>query len=355
MILVFVGAGGSASVDPEQYPTTVEFFERLPREITQDPLFTLVREFLRSQKKDGQLIDIEEVLWGLDKLQEYFSLSRDPNTIEGWMMTGNRLGSLHATMQASSNISAGMFEIGKNQLAPLQNRINALAHEFYVEPPSKGKLQNWISLLQGLEERDPVIEIFTTNYDPVLETVIEEANIENVVTGRETGRQTTLNTSLWDKPGEPIDGRGRLTKLHGSVDWQRRGSTIICSDLYTGDPDQHSILHPGFKGEPSEEPFIKFHEHLRAVVQKADVATFVGFAFRDDYINDILSELRTDIPKYVINKDTSLPDLAFLAGCEHFGDGLTAETVEKCMGSLALIIIKALKQDYDEKHGLGSS
>ena len=25
MILVFVGAGGSAAVDPEQYPTTVEF------------------------------------------------------------------------------------------------------------------------------------------------------------------------------------------------------------------------------------------------------------------------------------------------------------------------------------------
>ncbi len=334
MILVFVGAGGSAAVDPEQYPTTVEFFSRLPGEIRQDPLFILIYRFLRTQKEDGQPIDIEEMLWSLDKLQEYFSLSRDPNTIEGWMMTGNRLGSLHANMQASSNISAGMFEIYKNQLAPLQNRINALAHEFYVEPPSNGKLQNWISLLQGLGERDPVIEIFTTNYDPVLETVIEEANIENVVTGRETGRQTTLNTSLWDKPGESLDGRGRLTKLHGSVDWQRRGSTIICSDLYTGDPDQHSILYPGFKGEPSEEPFIKFHEHLRAVAREAKAAIFIGFAFRDEYINEILSGLRPDIPKYVINKDTSLPNLAFLAGCEHFDDGLTPEVIEDCMKSL---------------------
>ncbi len=34
MILVFVGAGGSATVDPKQYPTTVEFFSRLPDNIT---------------------------------------------------------------------------------------------------------------------------------------------------------------------------------------------------------------------------------------------------------------------------------------------------------------------------------
>ena len=335
MILVFVGAGGSAAVDPEQYPTTIEFFNRLPEEIIQHPLFALVCEFLRTQKEDGQPIDIEEVLWSLDKLQEYFSLSRNPNTLEGWMMTGNRLGRLHANMNASDNILGGMFEIDQNQLVPLQNRINVLVHEFYVEPPPNGKLQNWISLLQKLEGRDPILEIFTTNYDPVLETVIEEANIENVATGRETGRQTTLNTSLWDKPGESIDGRGRLTKLHGSVDWQRRGSTIICSDLYTGDPTRHSILYPGFKGKPDEEPFIKFHEHLQAVVPEAKAAFFIGFAFRDEYINSILSELRPEIPKYVINKDDRPPTVPFTGKPKHFQKGLTLEAVRDFIGSLA--------------------
>ena len=108
------------------------------------------------------------------------------------MMVENRLGRLYSDMNTSDKILAGMYEIDKKWLVPLQDRINALVHEFYVEPPSNGKLQNWIRLLRGLEERDPVIEIFTTNYDPVLETVIEEADIENVVTGRETGRQTTL-------------------------------------------------------------------------------------------------------------------------------------------------------------------
>ena len=64
MILVFVGAGGSAAVNPEQYPTTVEFFNRLPDYIEQEPLFIQIREFLETSKR-GQPIDIEEILWNL--------------------------------------------------------------------------------------------------------------------------------------------------------------------------------------------------------------------------------------------------------------------------------------------------
>ena len=48
MILVFVGAGGSAAVDPEQYPTTLRFFEKLPEEIQKNELFVRVADFFRS-------------------------------------------------------------------------------------------------------------------------------------------------------------------------------------------------------------------------------------------------------------------------------------------------------------------
>ena len=67
MILVFVGAGGSAAVDPEQYPTTVEFFNRLPDDIEEAPLFIQICAFLEIRKY-GQPIDIEEILWTLDEL-----------------------------------------------------------------------------------------------------------------------------------------------------------------------------------------------------------------------------------------------------------------------------------------------
>ncbi len=346
MILVFVGAGGSAAVDPDQYPTTVEFFKRLPKEITQQPLFTLVREFLMTQKEDGQPIDIEEVLWSLDKLQEYFSLSRATHTIEGWIMAKNRLNQLdgNALPGGSNPLLGGIDNISVNHLTPLRDSINAKVHEFYVKRPDENKLSDWVNLLRHIEGLDPVIEIFTTNYDLVLETAVNRAKIRTT-TGREfDGLHTFLNTALWDEPSGPPKYHGRLTKLHGSMDWQRRGNTILCSDLYTGNPQQHSILYPGFKGEPNEEPFIKFHEHLRAVVREAGAAFFIGFAFRDDYINTILSGLRPKTPKYVIDKEDSPPALAFLDGCKHFSNGLTVGAIQDCIKSLAAVIFQELKQ-----------
>ena len=335
MILVFVGAGGSAAVDPKQYPTTVGFFERLPGEIKGDPLFGVVQRFLKSQKREGQPIDVEEVLWSLDKVQEYFSLSRNTNTIEGWVMANDLLGPLDGHM-VSQRILSSMENITETYLTPLQNRINLLVHEFYAAVPDRNKLRHLYKVLRELKSRDSIIEIFTTNYDRVLEAAIRESGI-NIETGREyDGLDTRLNTTCWDKPGEPLDGHGRLTKLHGSVDWRIENEAIICGPARTRDLGDHLILYPGFKGKPDKEPFIKFHEHLREVVSVANAAVFIGFAFRDDYINEILSNLPPGIPKYVINKDDSLPELHFLEGCGHFNNGLTRQAVEGCINYLKL-------------------
>ena len=107
------------------------------------------------------------------------------------------------------------------------------------------------------------------------------------------------------------------------MDWLRgiinKDQVIISRSSFSGDHKDHFILYPGFKGKPKEEPFIKFHEHLKKVAEKTMMAIFVGFSFRDQYINDILSEnLPTEVPKYVITKGHSLPLPPFL---ESFGFG----------------------------------
>ena len=333
MILVFVGAGGSAAVDPEQYPTTVEFFNRLPGDITEDALFIKVSNFLKG-RKGGEPIDIEEVLWNLDELRDYFQISRNTKAIAGWIMAENRINQLINNVGDLSNLRNGMSNWGP-QIQNLKNNINAQVYNFYATNPDPEKLSDWVHLLKELAELDSAIEIFTTNYDRVLERVISEAGIY-VKTGRESdGIQMKLDTALWDTPIESIfDSSRLLTKLHGSVDWQRSNGEIIMSPVFTGNHQNHSILYPGYKGKPDQEPFIKFHEHLQLIVQHANVAIFIGFAFRDEYINSILSELPPEIPKFVINKDDSLPDLDFLNGCEHFNKGLTEETVADCLQSL---------------------
>ncbi|MCE2486946.1 MAG: tetratricopeptide repeat protein [Desulfurellaceae bacterium] len=64
------------------------------------------------------------------------------------------------------------------------------------------------------------------------------------------------------------------------------------------------------------------------------MAIFVGFAFRDSYINGILSDLSQDIPKFVINKGGSPPDFLALEDREHSENGLTAASVDACLKSL---------------------
>lgn len=332
MILVFVGAGGSAAVNPEQYPTTVEFFNRLPDDIEQEPLFTQIREFLGTRQGREQSIDIEEVLWNLDEIGDYFKASCDTDTISGWMMATQAINQFVGSVRDLPRLLDGMNTL-VHQIDNMKSRINALVYDFYARHPSGDELTDWIRLLGGLAEHDSIIEIFTTNYDVVLESAIDLAEV-NVETGRTPSSiQMRLDTTIWDTPGDPIDNRrGRLTKLHGSVDWQHQnGNIIVGSSNFTGNHQNHLILYPGYKDEPDIEPFRKFHEHLQSVVQKAKLAIFVGFAFRDEYINTILSNLPTEIPKFVINKEHQLPDVPFLTGCTHLKDGLTTESVESCL------------------------
>ena len=345
MILVFVGAGGSAAVDPGQYPTTVEFFNRLPNDITRDGLFVKVSEFLKSEGEEP--IDIEKVLENLDKLRDYFQSSRNTKSVAGWIMAEHRINQLIRNAPDLSNLRNGMSNL-ESQVQNLKNKINAQVYNFYATPPDSEKLSDWIRLLKGLEKIDSTIEIFTTNYDLVLETVIKESEIK-VKTGRSSDDiQMRLDTTCWDQPNALTDDMGRLTKLHGSVDWQRHNEDIIVGNPnFTENHQNHLILYPGYKGEPDQEPFIKFHKYLEVVVQKADAAIFVGFAFRDDYINDILYDLPSKVPVYVINRDESLPDLPFTNAYNHFNKGLTAGSVTACLGSLQPSLGMTIA-DYDK-------
>jgi len=338
MILVFVGAGGSAAVDPKQYPTTVGFFEKLPDEITNDPLFGKVCEFLKGQQ-GKKIIDIENVLEILDEFQEDCKKMNDPKTMVGWTMQGNS--SFVGGVKDFATLQQSIATLERERIAPLKSKINEQVYKFYEATPDPKKLSDWIQLLKGLKTIDPALEIFTTNYDRVLENVIREAGID-VEMGRQfNGIQTRLNTVPWDTPSI----RGRLTKLHGSVDWQRSNEGINISEVFTGNHQNHCILYPGYKGEPTEEPFRTFHEHLRKIVEnkKLSAAIFIGFAFRDDAINRILSGLSLKTPTFFITKlditplppEKRPPRAPLTEDFRHLCGGLTAETVVECLVAIS--------------------
>ena len=344
MILVFVGAGGSAAVDREQYPTTARFFEKLPGSIKKNSLFKRVTEFIENTKKDGESIDIEEVLWNLSEIQEYSRVPNNPETPVGWVMEKDFFRKFFGFNEAPTLLD-GLSRLEENHITPLISEINVQVYERYATLPSgTEKVSAWIQLFKGLAQIDPIIEIFTTNYDRVLEYVIEQAEI-NVETGQHPRfDQRELNWIRWDALDMDFPGEcGLLTKLHGSVNWHREDKSIVIGpSRFTGSHNNHVILYPGNKGKPTEEPFQTFHKHLQAVVQRAKMALFIGFSFRDEYINTILSDLPQKTPKFVITKsagkqiDNTPPTGAPLTGnCLHWRGGFTEETAEDCLGEIS--------------------
>ena len=249
--------------------------------------------YLSKIKKNNDVIDIEKVLWAINKLWEDFHKCTNANTVTGHVVSENYPDFWKFVVQSNTSLEG------------LANRIHEQVYKIYSKIPGDSHIEDLATFLCNIQGFYPAIEIFTTNYDLVLDRIIEQYNI-NVELGHKRGDvgMTILDMAAWHHPGELLKGDlGRLTKLHGSVNWKREnGNVVVGSTHYTGDDRNHPILYPGFKGEPTREPFASFHKHLEKVARKARAAIFIGFSFRDEYINRILRGVPKEAPKYIINK-----------------------------------------------------
>ncbi|HEX4348722.1 MAG TPA: hypothetical protein VHZ73_14190, partial [Vicinamibacterales bacterium] len=129
-VLLFAGAGASTAVNRDQYPTTVEFFKRLPAEITAQPVFTMLGQFLNEKQPDG-VHDIEKVLWALDELQRFVDEGRDTRRIGGWFLRSARLGRTYGQNVSLDN-TVEAIEKANPRIQQLKDAINVQVHNFYA-------------------------------------------------------------------------------------------------------------------------------------------------------------------------------------------------------------------------------
>lgn len=316
MFMIFAGAGASKAVRPQQYPTTVEFFDLLPVAVTDNKLFKFAVDFVKSTQKAEQSLDIEQVLWLIHELREFSQKVHDKRSVVGWFVRGNRLASIADSNEQISqlaNVASGALA----SIDALTSRINALVYEFYSDVPSEEDLKpNWISLLRKFKQLAVPIEIVTTNYDIVIEEAIRLCDVP-VLSGRTIGNQPILDSTMWDVKGlstEQFLSFGRLTKLHGSVDWVRgkSGRIHVGTPTFQGMHERHAIIYPGFKGPPLDNLFQSMHRYFQARIADAEVIIFIGYAFRDEYINAILErDLNRESRIYVLNPADRLHSIPF--------------------------------------------
>jgi SIR2-like domain len=300
-ILVFSGAGASFGVSPTKYPTTAGFYaEHVAKSNLRDrPLFTILDDYVRREKAQSTadlggspgsdiVVDIEDILFAAHGLRDTFSQFQSASRSIA------RFATFHEKIQSYGsygNNTTALLEATVPHLDELIREINRMVHRAYAASPTSDELEaTWLPLLRALNEKAASLNVFTTNYDLVLENALRLAGLP-VKEGYTDGVTRTLDINAWRNFGSwGTRAKGLLTKLHGSLHWLKGDEEEIeVTGSSFKDHDRQVAIYPGYKGVPNDEPFFAFHQYFASCVADADLVVIVGFAFRDDYLNEVIT------------------------------------------------------------------
>lgn len=145
-------------------------------------------------------------------------------------------------------------------------------------------LSSWIRSIP----RDVPIEIFTTNYDLLLEQALEESRTP-YFDGFAGARRPFFDPWAIDNQAH-LPPWTRLWKLHGSVNWYQTKSL----DVYRGtasEKDVRRVIHPSHLKyhESRRMPYLAMLDRLRFFLREPTAAlVFCGCSFGDEHINEVL-------------------------------------------------------------------
>ncbi|MBN2103054.1 SIR2 family protein [bacterium] len=205
----------------------------------------------------------------------------------------------------------------------LQQGINAFANSVLeceqniLQSASETSAEYLMNFLVSFASRSATRErlnIFTTNYDRVIEYGAELAGIRLidrfVGTINPVFRSSRVEVDMHYNPpgirGEPryLEGVVQFAKLHGSLDWVMRDGVVRRVALpygaesiskYTDNADTLMIYPNAAKDqETSEYPYVElFRDFAAAVCKPNSTLILYGYSFGDDHINRVINDMLT--------------------------------------------------------------
>ena len=151
------------------------------------------------------------------------------------------------------------------------------------EPNPFTELVSWI----GGAHRDHPIEIFTPNYDLLLEEAFERARLPYFDGFTGAHRPFFDPTSISDDTLPPR--WSRLWKMHGSLGWEISGESII----RTGSREATMLIYPDHLkyDQITRQPYSALFERLRTFLTTPDsLLLCTGFSFSDAQITAVLDD-----------------------------------------------------------------
>jgi len=147
------------------------------------------------------------------------------------------------------------------------------------------QLSAWIASI----DREQPIDIFTTNYDLLIEQALEESLIP-YFDGFVGSRNSFFDLKALEDNQIPKHWT-RLWKIHGSLNWYKSGAKIHRSTGIKPDAINSPLIYPSYlKYDQSRKmPYLALLDHLtRSVRNESNVLITSGYSFNDDHINDAM-------------------------------------------------------------------
>lgn len=159
-----------------------------------------------------------------------------------------------------------------------------------VALPPTGTPYHAIAMWSRAAVRHAPLEVFTTNYDLLMEQALEVSEVP-YFDGFVGSHRPAFDLHAVEEDRLP-DRWVRLWKLHGSVNWSMSpaGAVLRCS---SSDPSERTLIYPShLKYDQSRRlPYLALLDRLRAFLrQPSAVLVSCGFSFRDDHINEVVGQ-----------------------------------------------------------------
>lgn len=201
------------------------------------------------------------------------------------------------------SIGGNVRGFSNDELIKIEEEIcKYIAQLINVELPNEitpyHKFASWIASI----DRDKAIEIFTTNYDLLIEQALEETYVP-YFDGFVGAKNSFFDLRAIESNSIPAHWT-RLWKIHGSLNWyQSKNAVHRSTGSNIQDQESHLIYPSHLKYDQSRKmPYLALIDHLTDSI-KAEPAILItsGYSFNDEHINDaILNALKANPTSIVI-------------------------------------------------------
>ncbi|WP_216664158.1 SIR2 family protein [Lentimicrobium sp. S6] len=258
------------------------------------PLIPAIKEL--SQKVNAELLNEDKVhLRYAEFIEEIKKDGKDHENIELVLSFARSL--------TEVSIGGAVRGFSQEELIELEKQICLIiAKLINVELPDEitpyHKFASWIASI----DREKAVEIFTTNYDLLMEQALEETSVP-YFDGFVGARNTFFDLRAIEENAIPNHWT-RLWKIHGSLNWYQSENAVHRSTGSNIQNQESHLIYPShLKYDQSRKmPYLALIDRLTSSIKKEpSVLISTGYSFNDEHINDsILNALKANPTSMVI-------------------------------------------------------